>query len=490
MKKNKLFIVILAIVFIGFKSLTAQPYNIYTVAGNGVSGYSGDGGAATAAKLTLPAGVATDASGNVYVCDLWNNRIREVNTSGIISTFAGNGTGSYSGDGGPATAATLSSPYGVAVDASGNIYIADYNNNRIRKVNTSGIISTFAGNGTAGYSGDGGAATAATISSPFDVAVDASGNVYFSDTGNDVIRKVNTSGIISTIAGNGTTGFSGDGGLATAAELNFPRGVAVDASGNVYIADASNNRIRKVNTSGIISTIAGNGGGGFSGDGGLATAAALNGPAGVAVDASGHIYISDANNYRVRELKSTTALPIELLYFKALLIDENQVLCKWATATEINNDYFTVEKTQDGVNYQFVAKVKGAGNSTTTLNYSIIDPAPYSGTSYYRLKQTDFDGNYVYSNLEPVNVPTIALITIYPNPSSGYVQFSIGSNEDGMVQIQVIDVLGRILLNKQQMIAKGITQNRLDVSTFASGTYLLKITNGKLEETEKQFLVK
>ncbi|NCX95569.1 MAG: hypothetical protein EBX41_04010, partial [Chitinophagia bacterium] len=288
---------------------------ITTIAGNGSGGYSGDGGAATAASLNEPKGVAVDASANVYIADCFNNRIRKVNTSGIISTIAGNGSAGYSGDGGAATAASLSLPKGVAVDASGNVYFPDQNNNRIRKVNTSGVISTIAGNGSLGYSGDGGAATAASLSGPYGVAVDASGNVYIADCFNNRIRKVNTSGVISTIAGNGyhdstgRGGYGGDGGAATAASLNYPIGVAVDASGNVYIADYNNKRIRKVNTSGIISTIAGNGSPGYSGDGGAATAASFNYSEGVAVDASGNVYIADSYDNRIRKV-TMCATPI------------------------------------------------------------------------------------------------------------------------------------------------------------------------------------
>ena len=177
----------------------------------------------------------------------------------IISTIAGTGIQGYTGDGGQATAATLNTPVGVAVDASGNVYIADELNHCIRKVSPAGIISTLAGTGTAGYTGDGGQATAAELYAPSGVALDASGNLYIADYGNSVIRTVSTAGIISTFAGNHTAGYTGDGGAATAAELNVPTGVAFDASGNLYIADYGNYRIRKVNTAGIISTIAGNG---------------------------------------------------------------------------------------------------------------------------------------------------------------------------------------------------------------------------------------
>jgi sugar lactone lactonase YvrE len=276
---------------------------ITTIAGTGTAGYSGDGGIAINAELNNPYGIAVDASGNVYIADMSNNRIRKVDTSGNISTFAGNGTGGYSGDGVAAVNTKLYYPYRVAVDVSGNVIIADYANHRIRKVNSSGIITTIAGTGIQGYSGDGGQATSAQLSEPRAVAVDASGNVYIV-TGNR-IRRVNSSGIITTIAGTGGIGgYSGDGGLATNAELCMPEDVAVDASGNVYITDTWNNRIRKVNSSGIITTIAGTGIIGYSGDGGAATAAKLFHPYGITVDVSGNIYIADAGNNRIRKVNS------------------------------------------------------------------------------------------------------------------------------------------------------------------------------------------
>ena len=295
--------------------------NINTFAGTGGCGFfcipfSGDGGPATSAGMGNISGVAVDASGNVYIADGENNRIRMVNaTNGIITTIAGNGTAGYTGDGGQATSAKLSMPWGVAIDASGNVYIADNSNNVIRKVTaSSGIITTIAGNGIYTYSGDGGPATSAGLRAPYAVAVDGSGNVYIADTPNNVIRKVAAStGIISTIAGNGfgagtgTGGYSGDGGQATSAELNYPSDVVLDASGNLYISDWSNSRIRTVTAStGIISTIAGNGTYNYSGDGGPATNAAMNYPCGVVVDASGNVFISDEYNNVIRKVTIST----------------------------------------------------------------------------------------------------------------------------------------------------------------------------------------
>jgi len=273
---------------------------ITTVAGNGTAGYSGDGAAATAAELNNPTGITVDATGNIFVADYNNNCVRKISASGIITTVAGNGTLGFSGDGGYATAAELKNPEGVRFDAAGNLYIADEGNERIRKVTTGGIISTVAGTGTYGFSGDGGAATAAKLGNPFDVAFDATGNMYIADGTNGRIRIVNTAGVINTFAGNGTSAFAGDGGQATAAELYNPRRVVFDASGNLYIGDQFNNRIRKVNTAGIISTYVGNGTPTFAGDGGLATAAQIYYPLGLDFDAVGNLYICDTYNNRVR----------------------------------------------------------------------------------------------------------------------------------------------------------------------------------------------
>jgi sugar lactone lactonase YvrE len=280
--------------------------NIITVAGNGTAGYSGDGGSATSAQLNAPFGLAVDASGDLFIADAGNNVIREViQATGIIITVAGNGTAGYSGDGAAATSAQLNNPCGVTVDANGNVFIADTGNNVIREVvQTTGNIITVAGNGTAGYSGDGGPATSAQLNTPYDVAVDHNGNLFIADTGNYCIREVvQSTGNIITVAGNGTAGYSGDGGAATSAQLNLPVSIAVDASGNLFIADAGNNCVREVlQTTGTIFTVAGNGTAGYSGDGGLATSAQLNGPEGVAVDASGDLFVADTGNDCIRQV--------------------------------------------------------------------------------------------------------------------------------------------------------------------------------------------
>jgi len=287
---------------------------ITTVAGiSGNYGETGDNGSATAAELDFPQGLAIDNNGNLYIADRENHKIRKVDTNGIITTFAGNGTEGYSGDGGQATLASLNNPQYVAVDNNGNVYISDWLNNRIRKVDVTGIITTYVGTGTSGFSGDGGLAVDAEISSSSGMAVDSSGNLYFSDRGNDRIRKIDTNGIITTIAGSGGfNAFSGDGGLAVDAELYDPNGIALDAEGNLYIADRSNQRIRKVTMDdGLINTIVGTGstgfsGGGYNGDGSPGTDTLLKNPSSIIINTSGDVIIADGGNHRIRLLPITT----------------------------------------------------------------------------------------------------------------------------------------------------------------------------------------
>ena len=247
-----------------------------------------------------------DTAGNVYIADTLNRRIRKVDTAGIIRTVAGNGSSVYSGDGGPATAAGLNNPVRCAVDSLGNIYLADQSIHRVRRVDTNGIITTIAGTGARGFSGDGGPATSAVLDNPTAVAVDAAGNIYFTDQFNNRIRRI-ANGIITTIAGTGVRGFSGDGGPATAAGLNLPGGLAVDQSGEIFFADDEKFRVRKISPGGIITTVAGTGVRGFSGDNGPATSAQLNGQFGVALDTGGNLFIADTLNNRIRRVSGAAA---------------------------------------------------------------------------------------------------------------------------------------------------------------------------------------
>ncbi|MBK7762586.1 MAG: hypothetical protein IPI46_04345 [Bacteroidetes bacterium] len=273
---------------------------ITTIAGTGIAGFSGDGGLAINAKIHNPICVEVDSIGNVYFTDQANHRVRKIDTLGIITTIAGNGIMGSSGDGGAASLAQLQNPSGVAMDALGNLFITE--NNRIRKVNTSGIISTITGNGTGGFNGDGSMAINASVNYPYGITADKLGNIFFADANNHRIRKIATNGIITTIAGTGSTNYNGNNLPATNSNLHTPIGVEVDDAGNVFIADLNHHRIRKVNTLGIMTNYAGNGNHGFSGDGNLATLAQLNYPAGIAVDAIGNLFVADYSNHKIRKV--------------------------------------------------------------------------------------------------------------------------------------------------------------------------------------------
>lgn len=302
-------------------AVTSTAQVITTVAGTGTNSYQGDAGLAINAWLSQPEGLAVDLAGNVFVADSANFRIREVTPAGLINTVAGNGTvgltlaGNNIGDGGPATSAEFGPAHlpfmqGVAVDVGGNLYITDVGNYRVRKVDTLGNITTVAGNGSPITSGDGGLAINAGFMNPTGIAIDLLRNLYIADPSSSRVRVVTPGGIVKTIAGTGVAGYSGDGGPAASAQISVPIGLAVDLQGNLYIAESGNAlygpRIRKVDTLGTITTVAGNGTAGFSGDGGLAVSAQLGGTLqGIAVDHAGNIYIADYANYRVRKVSTS-----------------------------------------------------------------------------------------------------------------------------------------------------------------------------------------
>ncbi|MCD6011769.1 MAG: repeat containing protein [Flavipsychrobacter sp.] len=397
------------LVWILLFSIHVRAQRIHTFAGNGVIGYSDGGGMPLSAEFNHPWGLAFDKSGHLYIADHVNSAIRKVSSSGVISTFAGTTTCGYGGDGGRADSAMMQRPASLAFDAAGNLLIADGLDHRIRKIDTTGIIFTIAGNGIAGYSGDGGAATAATFNTPTGIAADASGNIYVADSGNNVIRKIAPSGIISTFAGTGTGAYSGDGGPANAATLFGPVGVTVDAAGNVFIADQLNNVIRKVNTSGVISTFAGTGVAGFSGDNGSAAAAQFTKPNTVAFDALGNAYITDEHNHRLRRVST------------------------------------------EGV----VATVAGVGS----VGYSgdggqAIDAQLFRPMGIAIAGDKIYIGDYINSVVRVVNMDRAgvdvqaknqAALHIYPVPAYDRIQVEIGTSLQDNVQLEMQDLLGNRL---------------------------------------------
>jgi hypothetical protein len=540
MKKTKLLLALCLAGCLGHAQI------IYTYAGNGTNGYTGNGGFAVNAELRYPYGITTDISGNIYFADYQNNVIRKVSKTGIITNFAGNATGAgglgggYTGDGGQATAAELNYPTSVAIDGLGNMYIADYQNYVIRKVNTSGIISTFAGSGIGGYSGDGGAATNAKLNNVFSVAVDNYENVYIADDGNRRIRKVNTSGIISTFAGNGTLGFSGDGGAATSAEIGSVSGIAIvgsDGAFAMYIAEMDNNRIRKVDASGIITTVAGNGTEGFSGDGAAATNAELNVPSGVAFDASGNMYIADQINFRVRKVNTSgiistfagngtegytgdggAATNAELYGPYGITVDasnnvyfsDNEVIrvvsskCPANAGPSVTNvqpccgSFPGVQIGTPSVPNMAYSWSPGTKLSSTTIaqptsSWTATACQIYTVTVSFSLCTTYTSSVQVCAEafhgesccrlaaqatgFSPVVLPGI--FSVFPNPANGEFTISLIDKAD---YIQVIDVTGKLIFEVKDISSSEI---KFDLSSYNKGLYFIRAKMGDVIESKK-----
>ncbi len=438
----KKIILVLSLLLFQCPILFSQSGIITTVAGNGVGAFGGDGGLATNAELFYPVDVAFDLIGNYYIADRSNSVVRKVDIFGNISSVAGNyslGAG-FSGDGGPATAAELSADIGLLIDRIGNTYISENGNWRIRKVNTSGIISTIAGNGILGYSGDGGPATAAEISCGF-MTIDKKGNLIFADDFNSIIRKIDTAGIITTIAGNHSfgSGYSGDGGPATAAELYDPEGVGIDKVGNIYIPDDFNYVIRKVDTSGIITTIIGNHHKGFSGDGGPATAAELNIPSGVTIDALGNIYIADEGNNRIRMVDASSGIIYTIAGGGSSLGDGGP-----ATAAKLN---LASSVKFDASGNMFIAdeynnRIRKVTGVTTGITQSLNTPQ----------------------------------LSIYPNPAQNviYVQLQGGAKAD---LVEVYNITGQKMQTSTRPadIAGRIFSYAINTASLSDGVYFVKV---------------
>ena len=428
----------------------SQAQIISTCAGNGSFSYSGDNAPATSAAIGEPYGVASDYFGNLYIADVGHSVIRKINNAGIITTIAGTGVAGFSGDNGPATAAQLYGPSGIAVDLLGNLFIAD-ENNRIRKVNMStGIITTVAGNGTIGYSGDNGPATAAELSVIMNVAVDSWGNIYIGDGGNNVVRKVNAStGIITTFAGYyyhsgpGAGGFAGDNGPATAAELQDPGAIAVDSLGNVYIADANNNRIRKVNTTGIITTFAGTGGSGHIGDNGAATAAEIGAVLGLAADNSGNIFISDGYNNIIRK------------------VDPAGIITTYA-----GNGM----QGFSGDNGPAILAMMNEAYGISVDSSGILYIADASNARIRKVTSVPARINEQTANTE---------ITLLPNPTNGNI-FIRGAEH---LSIKVYDVIG-------QLIKEEHNANNISIVEFPSGMYFINLFDGQGQVIKQDRIVK
>ncbi|MEO6723210.1 MAG: T9SS type A sorting domain-containing protein [Ferruginibacter sp.] len=426
------------------RQVTVSTGIINTIAGNGSGGYCGDNGPVTKSQIYHPVGVAADGSGNIYIVDRENCRIRKVNSAGVITTVAGSGSPGFSGDGGAANLARLNLPTSVAVDRSGNLFITDYGNNRIRKVATNGIITTIAGlSGGGGWTGDG-LASAAKLWGPDGITTDAAGDVYFADQYNNRIRKITTTGTIITVAGKGTQGFAGDNGPALLASLYWPNGVTVDKSGNVFFTDRRNNRVRKVSTAGIITTVAGNGGQAYNGDGKSALLAGLD-PASVAVDPAGNIFISDNKNERIRRVN--TSGMISTLAGKGATFGDGGI----STDAQVH--------TPNGIG------TDPSGN----LYVSDYDD--------HRIRKISLVGVTLSRSIGPITITDEAAtplkFSMYPNPVQNtlYIQTPRGA---GLTHVEVIDVEGKILLSKKVEPSQSVITVQLN--RLAPGSYLVRTT--------------
>lgn len=534
--KTKHFFILLLVCFVS--NLFSQDIiNLY--AGDGTSAFGGDGGLALTAKLRLPSDIYIDASGNKYIADANNHCIRKVTAGGIISTIVGTGgTSGFSGDGGPATACKLNQPGAICMDNTGNMYIADATNHRIRKVDAaSGIITTIAGNGTASTTGDGGLATAATVNFPYGIAIDSNGDLYISESSGHVIRKITLStGIITTYAGTaGSTGSTGDGGLATSAKLNFPRDICFDGANNLYIADRVNNKIRKVTAStGNISTIAGTGSAGSTGDGGLATAARIRGPFGVSVDGVGNVYIADATNNKIRKITSSTGiistfagtgtagysgdggdatlanlnfptnvfadasylyivdnsnnrvrriqigpivLPLGFKDFTATVINEEHVYLEWNSYSEESNSKYILERSSNGSDWEYFSTSEINQNTENICHYSLPDINPIKGLSYYRLSKLNLDGIQTVLSIQAVFLESTFIV--YPNPAFGEsVNILFPSNTDNTILIEWIDQCGKIVKREEILKEKNHPNTVINTQELQSGKYTLHVLSG------------
>jgi hypothetical protein len=428
---KKLFFVLIILII----TLTSKAQIISTYAGNGVPGFSGDGGQAIIASLDHSAGIMFDNMDNLFICDVNNNRIRKVDTTGIITTIAGTGTSGYNGDGIPAINAQIKSPHFIIFDNNENMYFSDSHNNRVRRIDTTGIITTIAGNGGFGAIGDNGLATDAEIGIPEGIAFDSIGNLYIIQGNNSYIRKVDTAGIITTIAGTGIQGYNGDGIPATSAQLNFPGSIAIDNVGNIYFTEIFGNRIRKIDSTGIIHTIAGTGVSGYNGDGILAVNAQINHPLGI-LEKQGNIFFTEGFNHRVRKIN-------------------------------ISGIISTVAGTG-------VAGFSGDGGvpSLAMLDYPFMVAFNSAGNLYI---SDDFNNRVREIIYNPVSISDYEQyceeIKIFPNPTTNNL-FVEGVNIE---TIEVVSINGKVI-KQTEVDDERITIN---LSNEPKGNYIIKIITGK-----------
>ncbi len=527
--------------------------NISIFAGTGFQGFTADGSVATKTMLDNPNGVALDAAGNLYISDMGNNRIRKVTkATNIVTTVAGNGSVGPGGDGGSALGAQLYYPQGIACDLFGNLYIADGNNNKVRVVNlTTGIINAFAGTGTAGYTGDGGAALSATLSDPKGVYIDGGQNVFIADFLNNVVRRVDkVSGNIATIAGTGVNGFSGDGGPATSAKLSQPAAVIMDTTHSILIADFTNQRIRRIDIAGKISTVAGNGTFGYSGDGGAAIKATMRNPIGLSTDDAGSFYIADRDNNVIRKVTTVLLASFDTSFYSSLPICQDSCIhfsntsigstdsIKWSVTPAgpfISNVYVDTPTIcfNSGAGTFVVTLTIYSGIKTNAFSYNVtVNPTPHpvivqSGSQLFC--------SGAYSTLQwnlagtPITGAVTNPFTWFPTPGVGTYTITVDSNgclgtsasivisTNGIMPVNIVDnnkywlsqqgqdnsivnlyaqhpvndalavtmydPTGREIMSDKW--SKGSSTIQIKAASLAPGMYIIKLTNNTTSEVLK-----
>ena len=455
---------------------------VTTLAGSGSSG-SVDG-TGTSASFNSPMGVAVDGDGNVYVADHINNKIRKISPAGVVTTFAG--SGSPGDDNGTGTAASFRTPAGVAVDGDGNVYVADYGNFKIRKISPAGVVSTFAGLGLSG-SNDG-VGAAARFRNPMGIAVDVNGNVYVADAFNQMIRKITPAREVSTLAGSTT--FGNADGIGAQAGFATPQGIAVDGSGNVYVADTYNYKIRKINSAGAVTTLIGNGSMGSTD--GTGAAASFNAPTSVAIDANGNIYVADNGNHKIRKIIGGV-LPVGLTSFTAKTMGSYTQL-QWQTISEVNNKGFEIyRKVESGetkaesekdIAFVKIGEVLAlAPHNTQPVTYNFTDKNPLHGINYYKLVQVDNDGaTKTYGPIAIKNNLQLQHLTVYATNKDITAKLTI--ENAGLTSFTIYNLNGEKLFSKEIMLNEGINQVLLE-KQLSYGVYIMKVSGATINTSAK-----
>lgn len=436
------------------RKISASTGSITTIAGTGAYGFAGDGGSALSAQFKSPDGIAIDNAGNLFISDYANHRIRMITPTGTITTICGNGTASSTGDGGLATAATINSPGHLWLDPSGNLYITEFYGNRIRKISSTGTITTVMGNGTYSNAGDGGLASAATIAGPWEIVGDKSGNIYVASYQGSYIRKISTTGSVTAFAGiNGSPGYSGDNGPALTAQLGGVTGLGINDAGDIFLADSANHRIRRVAVNGTITSVAGTGTLGYSGDGGPAITAQVSSPNGSLAFYGCTLYFIDAGNARIRKIVGTTPTV-------TAVSSNSNFICTGSSAT----------LTANGGSY-YTWNPGGNGNSivvspTVTSSYSVVGTGTNGCQSSAVISQSVSSCTGLGNTLGATENMELR---VYPNPNNGEVSVEVTEG----CELQIMDLLGREIRAIKVSTGKAM----IDMKDLPNGTYILKSTN-------------